>query len=277
MWIRRRHLPHDHGRMSHRSATACATVGLTLLCVSSCTPPISTQRLKSSDRPLTLDALLSCADRAAGGDSLRPRAAVSYDIDIVEPAFHAVGHYRATRSGTARIDIFVDGTRVFSEGWEHDAGWDQRGGDALRRVAIPPASGSALQHGIEQPGHLWTLADMTRNGHATALAGRDTVDGVVYYIVLVTLADGFRNWYWVHPTSCLVERNRNFRAFHPDADSTRKWTETRFSDFRTTHGITKAWLSTNVEVPSAKVLGTTRVLSLQYDDTTTVRTAPARP
>jgi hypothetical protein len=254
--------------MPHNTLRSQTAISIALSGMLACAPATGARQAKHLDSALSLDALLACADRAAGGDSLRARADVTYVLDIVEPAFHAVGRYRATRSGTARIDIFVDSVRVFSEGWEWGAGWDQRGGDAPRRTVIPPASGSALRHGIEQPGHLWTLADMTRNGHAIVIAGRDTIGGLPYAVLRVTLADGFNVWYWVNPTTCLIERNRNFRAFHPDLDSTRAWTETRFSDYRATRGVVKPWLSTTVEVPSGKVLGTTRVVSLTYDDST---------
>ena len=263
--------------MARNSPMICTQIAIALTSVLACAAGSGNRPPARSDTAMPLNALLSCADRAAGGDSLRARADVSYVLDIAEPTFHAVGRYRATRSGTARIDIFVDSVRVFSEGWEQGAGWDQRGGDAPRRAVIPPASGSALRHGIEQPGHLWTLADITHNGHAITLAGRDTLGGLSYYVLRVTLADGFDVWYWVNPASCLVERNRNFRAFHPDLDSTRRWTETRFSDYRITHGINKPWLSTTFDVPSEKALGTTRVVSLQYGDSTTATAIQRRP
>ena len=162
-------------------------------------------------REASLARVLACNDRAVGGPALRRVSRVQYELQIEEPGFNAVGHYAAERLGRAQIDVFVVRDRVFSEGWDGHAGWQLPHG-ATKRIAESPDGAAALRHGIEQPGHLWTLADMPQNGHTVELVGRDSIQGTDYYVVKLTLRDHFASWYWLDPVSCLIERSRNFRA-----------------------------------------------------------------
>jgi hypothetical protein len=216
----------------------------------------------SGDR--TLSQLLACHDSAVGGPALRAVQRLEYRISIEEGGATLRGRYRATRDGRMRIDVFADSTRVFSEGWDGRHGWEQPQGAAAATRTSPPAE-AALWHGLAQPGHLWTLADMERNGHAVALAGRETIDTTSYYVVRLTLSDGFRVWYLLDPTTCLIVRKRDFRAFHPNLDRRQQWVESVFDEFRTEHGITRAYRERNVERATGKTLSTTRVLAIELD------------
>lgn len=209
----------------------------------------------------TLDELLACHDAAVGGDALRAVQKLEVEIDIAEPGFNLRGRYRATRAGQVRIDIFAGENRVFSEGWDGQQAW-QLAKEATEPGIVSAEGAAALRHGLEQPGHFWTLADMRRNGHQLELNGREERGGTTYYVLELTLSDGFKNWYWVHPETCQIERNRNFRSFHPDLDPKRKWIETVFEDFRTEAGITKARRSRNVDLDTSDTLGTTTVLKI---------------
>lgn len=215
----------------------------------------------------TLDRLLACHDRAVGGSALRALQRVEYDLSIEEPGMSLRGRYRAARSGTGgrmRIDVYADSTRVYSEWWDGRQAW-QLPQDATEPLASKVDGSEALRHGLEQPGPLWTLADMARNGHTVALEGRDTIGGVAYHVVKLTLADGFTSWFWVSPSSCRIERSRNFRAFHPDQDATRKWTETRFDDFRAAGGVTRPYRDRTVDVATGRTIGTNRILAVRLD------------
>jgi hypothetical protein len=209
---------------------------------------------------MSLDQLLACNDAAVGGDRLRAASRVDYDLEIEEPTFAATGHYYATRSGEMRIDVYMNGERVFSEGRDATGAWEQ----SKDAVAPRPASedgAAALRHGIEQPGHLWTLADMPRNGHAVTLEGRDTIEGISWYVVRLTLSDGFENWYRLHPESCQITRSRNFRAYHPAADATRRWTESVFEEYTDFDGIRKARVTRDVDLATGQTVGRTRIAS----------------
>src|SRR5215510_4214542 len=139
---------------------------------------------------LTLAQLLACHDSAVGGPALRAVRSLEYRISIEAGGAMLRGRYRATRDGRMRIDVFADSIRVFSEGWDGQHGWELPKGAAAPRPTSQLAT-TAPWHGLAQPGHLWTLADMKRNGHAVALAGRETIETTSYYVVMLTLSDGF--------------------------------------------------------------------------------------
>jgi hypothetical protein len=235
--------------------------------VLACAVNVHSHEAVNSTDPSTateLARVLACNDRAVGGPALRRVNRVRYELQIEEPGFTAVGHYAAERLGRAQIDVFVAEQRVFSEGWDGHAGWQLPQG-ATKPVATSPDGAAALRHGIEQPGHLWTLADMPQNGHAVEFVGRDSIQGTNYYVVKLTLRDHFESWYWLNPLSCLIERNRNFRAFHPDLDPKRRWTETLFDDYRVDQGVMRSYLSRTVDMATGAVIGTTRILKLTND------------
>lgn len=208
----------------------------------------------------SLEQILQCNAKAAGAGALAELDTVEYRLEITEPGFTVQGHYRATRDGRVRIDIHAEGGRVFAEGLHDGRAWMWQRGDERAKQGSDKGA-AALRHGIEQPGHFYALIHMADEGHQVELAGRETADGRTYDVVAVTLADGFQQWYWVARESCLVERKRSFRAFHPDMDPTETWVETRNSDFRVIDGVTRAFLSENVELATGEVLGATRVLA----------------
>lgn len=206
--------------------------------------------------------LLACNDRAIGGDALRGARRVEYDLEIVEPAFTAQGQYVADRAGTVRIDIFVDGERVFSEGWDGSAGWQLPRG-ATDPVPTSEAAATPLRHGLEQPGHLWTLQDMTRNGHTVELVEDVEQSASGTHLVKLMLQDGFETWYRIDPSTCYVIGKRDFRAFHPDVDSEERWIESRFEDFRSEGGVTRARTILNVDLATGDTVGRTRLVSVR--------------
>lgn len=207
----------------------------------------------------TLAEIAQCNARAAGAGALATLDAVAYRLEIVEPEFTAQAYYRVTREGRMRIDIHVGGDRVFSEGHDGKTAWSWEAGDD-HAVPASEEGEAALRHGVEQPGHLRALIHLPENGHQMRLNGMDNDGDLEYAVIEVILSDGFRQWYWVNLESCLIERNRSFRAFHPDLDSTETWVETRFSDFRRIDGVARAFKSENVDLRSGEVLGTTRIL-----------------
>jgi hypothetical protein len=215
----------------------------------------------------TLDRLLACHDRAMGGAALRAVNRIEYHLAIEEPGMSLRGRYRAVREGIGgrmRIDVFSDSTRVYSEWWDGRRAWQlAEGADAPAESRVDGAE--ALRHGLEQPGHLWTLADMPANGHTVKLAGRDFIAGTLYHVVQLTLSDGFTNWYWVHPGTCRIERSRNFRSFHPDQDPGRRWLEAAFDHFRSIDGVTRAFRERTVDLSTGAVVGTTRILAVRLD------------
>ncbi len=206
-----------------------------------------------------LDRLVACHDRAAGGPALRALAAVSYQLRIEEPGFSVDGYYRATRAGAMRIDVYDRGSRVFSEGWDGARGWQRRAGQATP-TAIDKIAAAALIHGLQNPGHLWTLADMARNGHRLDLQPSATLDGQTFAVVKLTLNDGFETTYWLDPETCLIRQSRSVRAFHPDIDPTPQNIATVYEDYRVVDGVSRAFLSRNLDLDTGTIIATTRII-----------------
>lgn len=246
--------------MSRAGATP---IGLVVVALCACSHPPRDAGHPPRDPARTLSELLECNDRAVGGTALRAAQSVEYELDIVEPTFSVRGRYRADRKGTASIDIFASGRRVFSEGWNGSAGW-QLPQDTQDTIPTSEAGAAPLRHGIEQPGHLWTLKDMTRNGHTVELIDDPGEGPADSPLIQLTLRDGFESWYRIDPSTCQVVGKRDFRAFHPDVDPEERWLEARFTDFRTEGGITRAWTTFNVDLATGDTIGTTRLLSVRY-------------
>ena len=193
---------------------------------------------------------------------LRRLGSVEYDLDITEPTFSVKGRYVARREGSVRIDIFSGGERIFSEGWDDSGGWQLPRSDSTP-MPISDAGAAPLRHGLEQPGHLWTLHDMVSNGHSLQLlhSPEPSVQGTS--LVQLTLGDGFVVWYTIDDSTCHVIAKRDFRAYHPDVDPEKRWNESRFDDFRETDGITRPWTTYDVDLASGDTIGHTRLLSVR--------------
>lgn len=231
------------------------TASLALIVLAACrADPAATPDRQPGPTP-PLSALIACNDSVVGGGALRDLRRVEFDLRIVEPTFQVDGTYGADRNGVVRIDIFSEGVRVFSEGWDGTTGWQLGQGEDLPQPTSAEAA-APLRHGWEQPGHLWTLQDMPGQGHTVEEdPSVETSDGM--RVAHLTLRDGFESWLWIDAATCLITRKRDFRAFHPDVDSTQTWIETRYADFRTVDGVTRPWSVYSIDLGTGDTIGVT--------------------
>jgi len=184
--------------------------------------------------------------------------------------------YKVTRDGRMRIDILKDGKRVYTEAYDGRRGWDW-GADGSAPVEDP--HGATLWHGTQFPGGTFTFKDMAALGHTLEYAGRERLDGVDYYVLKLTLSDGFVTYRYVNPTTWLIERGRDYRAFHPALDGHETWVETRWSDYRPVQGMLFSFASMNRDPQSGKTLATQEVTSMKINPgfDQAVFVAPAGP
>ncbi|MFI4967287.1 MAG: hypothetical protein ACHQAU_01070 [Gammaproteobacteria bacterium] len=171
-------------------------------------------------------------------------------------------NYKVTRDGRMRIDILKGGKRVYTEAYDGHRGWDL-GQDGSAPVVDP--HGAALWHGTQFPGAIFALKDMQANGHKLEYTGREQLDGVDYYVLRLTLSDGFVTYRYVNPKTWLIDRGRDFRAFHPALDSKQTWIETRWSDYRPVEGLNYAFFSANTDLATGKELANQKVTSLKVN------------
>jgi hypothetical protein len=173
---------------------------------------------------LSVDEILARHIAALGGaDAIEAIQNIHIRPEVTEPGFSVQGDYRATRDGVMRVDIYADGDRVFAEGIDFQGGWQQQG-DGAEITEISEAGYAALARGIEF--NLFGLHDLAGRGHSADIYGRETVDSVDYYIIHVTMVDGFERYFYISPANWLVERTREVSALHPDLDPEERAAET---------------------------------------------------
>src|SRR5205814_946231 len=76
------------------------------------------------------------------------------------------------------------------------------------------------------------LHELKQRGHRLELVGRETIDGANYYVLRLTLSDGFTTSLYIDADSWLITRRRDVRPLHVDVDPTPTTNELRNSDFR---------------------------------------------
>ena len=153
--------------------------------------------------------------------------------------------------------------RVFTEaiGRERAWSWNPEGG-----VTTVSAQGrAALRHGIEFPFKLFGLHEMENRGHRLAPAGRERIGDVDYHALRLTLDDGFESRLYLNPETGLIERERQYRALHVDADATPAWIETEYSDWRPVGGVLYPHRTVEREVATGKLLATVTTLAVRLN------------
>jgi hypothetical protein len=160
-----------------------------------------------------------------------------------------------------RIDVFIGGKRVFTEGFDGTEGW-QMPGNATSAKPASPEGAAALRHSGQLPTNVLGLHEMAAHGHRLELAGREEIDGILYYALDLTLDDGFRTRYFVDPKRFLVVRSRVRKALHPDNDPTPTRIETVWSDFRPVSGVLFPFAARDTDLATGKLLQTTTLLEM---------------
>jgi len=178
-------------------------------------------------------------------------------LHINEADYSLVARYRAAADGFMRIDVFDGANRVFSEGIDELGIW-QWPGDKAAPENVSHAGAEALKHSIEF--NLFTLAELSDRGHSIEIDGRETILDKPYIVLKLTLSDGFETYRFVNTETWLVDISRDFRAFHPAVDSTKKNIETRYDQWSQADGVLFASRVRNIDLDSGEVIATTLVL-----------------
>jgi hypothetical protein len=110
---------------------------------------------------------------------------------------------------------------------------------------------------------IFGLEDLVPNGHRLEYLGRERLGGVDYYVLKITLSDGFVTYRYVNPATWLIERARDFRAFHPALDAHQTWIETVYSDYRRVDGVLRSFLSTNTDLATGAWQATNTVTAIR--------------
>jgi hypothetical protein len=214
--------------------------------------------------PSTVDEVIERNTQAMGGRAtLETIHSIEFNLHIRDPGFEVDGIYRAARPGRMRIDVAADGKHVFTEAFDGQRGWQWSGkGDP---VAASPKATAALRHGVELPGKLFGLHELRQRGHRIDLTGREKVDGIDYFVLRLTLSDGYETSLYVDPKTWLITRRRDVRPLHVDIDPTPTTIETRFSDFRKIGGVVFPFSNTDTDLKTGKILEQTSVREIKLN------------
>ena len=213
---------------------------------------------------ITLEEIIRRNTEAMGGrEAIERMRTVEISLHVSSPNFEVDGVYRATRPGRMRIDITAGGKHVFTETFDGEKAWQWQEGKEQKEAGPVPTA--ALRHGLELPGNLFGLHEMESRGHGVELHGREQIEGTNYYVLRVTLADGYQTSLYVDPQTWRITRRRDFRALHPDIDPTPATIEVRKSDWRQTDGVWFPFAREDVDVKTGKVLETTTVKSIKVN------------
>src|SRR5207302_11167468 len=102
-------------------------------------------------------------------------------------------------------------------------------------------------------------------GHRIELAERENIDGIQYYVLRLTLNDGYSTTLYVDRKTWLITRRRDVRPLHVDVDPTPITIEQRSSDFRTISGVQFAFASSETDLQSGKILETSHDRSVKIN------------
>src|SRR5438067_12275752 len=173
-----------------------------------------------SRSPTTVDEVIERHTKAMGGRAaIEAIQSIEIDLHIVDPKFAVDGSYFAARPGKMRIDVNAGGKHVFTEAFDGQKGWQWEGKGTAQKVATEKAT-AAVRHGVELPGKLFGLHELKAPGHRIELAERENIDGIQYYVLRLTLSDGYRTTLYVDPKTWLITSRRDVRPLHVDVDPT---------------------------------------------------------
>jgi len=118
--------------------------------------------------------ILALHAQARGGkEALEAIQSIEVHLTIDE-GWVVEGHYRATRAGDMRIDVYAGDERVFTEALHEGAAWAMQQGET-RGAPITEEEAAILWRGVL--GNVYGLHELAQQGVAVTVSGPQTVDG----------------------------------------------------------------------------------------------------
>ncbi len=211
----------------------------------------------AAEKEITLQEIIENHTKASGGkEAIEKVKSAEIKLQIIEPKFTVTGTYVADRNRRMRIDIYNEGKWVFGEGHNGKTGWQRKTETGPGEESSKEGS-AALWHGTVLPGKLYGLHEMESIGNKVTLEGREKLDNINYYLLKLTLSDGFQKFYYIHPENWRIERSRDYKALHPDMDPTKRWAESRNFDFRMQDGVLRSFRSEEYDLKTGEKVQTT--------------------
>lgn len=213
---------------------------------------------------LSLDEFMTRHTAAMGGrERLENIHSVETRVTITENGTAMAGHYRANRDGQMRVDIYVDGNRVFSEALSaKNNGWQQDGeGEPVRPLSEKGLA--ALQHSIIA--NLYALHELPALGFTLDFIGTQQMMGKDYYAIDITRPDGIQERQFFDMDTYLKAGSMDDTALHVDVDPTLLLKISTNTDYRPVEGIMKSFAGEVIEVKENKVVQTFELHDIKYN------------
>lgn len=194
------------------------------------------------------------ADAMGGKERLENIRSVETRITLTENGTAMGGHYRANRDGQMRVDIYVDGNRVFTEALSSkNAGWQQDGeGEPVEPLSEKGMA--ALQHSIKS--NLYALHELPAQGFTLEYAGIQQMMGTDYYAIDITRPDGVLERQFFDQNTFLKAGSMDETALHVDIDPTAILKVNMNTDYRDVDGVMRSFAGQVIEVADNKVVQT---------------------
>jgi len=201
--------------------------------------------------------LIDLNTQARGGETAI-EAVESVEIHLtINEGWQAQAVYRATRSGDMRIDVFIDGERVFSEGLHDGDAWAMAQG-AKAGTPATPEEAEILWRGVL--GNVYGLHELQAEG-VSLTAGHDPESGAD--TLELVYSDGFETRLYFDPQTHLATEQRSDHALHPAADPTVRRFTSRYSDFREVNGVVYAFVQEKYDLDTGERVQLTEVQSIE--------------
>lgn len=234
------------------------------ICLYSLLASCNSQSGSNTPKDITLSDIIAQNTKALGGaQAIDATQNITVISQLKDRKYLDSVHFMADRMGRMRIDIYNNDKRVYTESFDGTNGhqWSPQKGQS-------PASEKgtvALSHTPQLPGHIFQLKDLVSNGHKLALVDQETIDDTLFYVLKLTLDDGFEVYYYVHSESMLITRSRSQRALHVDVDSTVQHIEVKFENYRKVQGVLKPYLVREVDLNTDSILMVNKVYDIRIN------------
>jgi len=143
------------------------------------------------------------------------------------------------------------GALVYTQGYDGQFAWEKKASDEMKKLVLGKPK-STIYHNSQLPGghpfkHIYTLME---NGHKIAYLRQEKVEQQNYFVLLITLADGFQSEYFMNADNYRIERYRF------DSDAKCSTIEVVFDDFRIINGMLFSFSNIRKELETGKVIST---------------------
>jgi hypothetical protein len=224
---------------------------------------LATPVFAAGDADLPLAEIIARHTKARGGaaalDAINSQEVA---LQIVEKGQVVNAHYRCIKQPAFRIDIYDKGKHVFCEGLDAKGPWIWPGDQPAARQGVPDAKRTGIEGVLF---NLYGLHAFPALGNKIVLDGRETIGGVNYYVLRVSLKDSYQTFLYIDPENWMIARRRDFRANHPDIYPVKEPLETQYSDFRPVDGVMAPALQYQVALNSGRISQVTIVDRMAYN------------